>query len=90
MQDENLLLTTPMAVAKMGHRSLDFQFCEEKEGKKEGNKDGEEIKDTTSLTCAEESSGNSPETAALGKDLLTRLVMAGTQELRFAKILIIS
>ena len=79
MQDKNLWLTTPMAVAKMGHRSLDFQFCEEKEGKKEGKKDGEEIKwkDTTNLTCAEESSGNSPETAVLWKTCLQDWSLAG-------------
>lgn len=45
MQDGNALLVTCRERAKMNHKSLDFQFCEGKEGRKEGKEEGgKEIK----------------------------------------------
>lgn len=43
-----------MALAKMDYWSLDFQFSEKKEGKKDGEKINK-MKDTTILTCTEKS-----------------------------------
>lgn len=75
----------------MNHRSLNFQFYEEKEGKKEGEKDGEEINkmkrhDQPNL-CRTEHSG--PETAVPQKACLQGWPLARTWELRFWKIFII-
>lgn len=77
MQDESLLRTALWEKLKWVTGVLNV--CEEKEGKKEVKKDGEEIKwkDTTNLTSAEESRGNRPETAVLWKTCLQDWSLAG-------------
>ena len=77
MWDESLLRTTLWEKLKWVTGVL--KVCEEKEEKKEGKKDGEEMKwkDTTTVTSAEESRGNRPETAVLWKACLQDRSLAG-------------